>query len=59
MALLRKLFWVAIFLISTLSFIVLFEHGTHDFVPHLQKQIEELSKAAKDQISPPKADKAP
>ena len=57
MALLRKLFWVAIFLISTLSFVVLFENGTNNFVPNLQKQIEVFSKAVKDQISPPKTDK--
>ena len=57
MALLRKLFWVAIFLISTLSCVVLFENGTNNFVPNLQKQIEVFSKAVKDQISPPKTDK--
>jgi hypothetical protein len=38
MALLRTLFWIALFLLFTFSFIVFFEYGTHDFVPGFQKE---------------------
>ena len=54
MALLRKLFWVALFVIATLSFVVLFEKGPQNFIPNLQKQIEEFTKTVKEQINPPK-----
>lgn len=33
MGLLRSLFWLALFVFFTFSFVVLFEYGTHDFVP--------------------------
>ncbi len=38
MALLRSLFWVALFVLFTFSFVVLFEYGTHDFVPGFKKE---------------------
>ena len=50
MALIRKIFWIALFLFSTLCFVVLFEKGPDHFVTNLQKQIETLTKAAQDQI---------
>ena len=42
MALLRTLFWVALFLFFTFSFVVLFEYGTHDFVPGFQKEFQRM-----------------
>jgi hypothetical protein len=42
MALLRSLFWVALFVFFTFSFVVLFEYGTHDFVPGFQKEFARL-----------------
>ncbi len=38
MALLRGLFWLALFVFFTFCFIVLFEYGTHDFVPGFKKE---------------------
>ncbi|HEY6206042.1 MAG TPA: hypothetical protein VIW21_07745 [Chthoniobacterales bacterium] len=38
MALLRGLFWFALFVFFTFSFIVLFEYGTHDFANGFQKE---------------------
>ena len=54
MGLLRKIFWIAIFLISMFCFIVLFEKGTKDFVPNVKKQIEGFTKFLREQIDPPK-----
>jgi len=42
MALLRSLFWIALFLFFTFCFIVLFEYGTHDFVPGFQKEFARI-----------------
>jgi hypothetical protein len=42
MALLRTLFWVALFLVFTFSFVVLFEYGTHDFVPGFKKEFARI-----------------
>jgi len=58
MAVLRKLFWFAFFLLATLSFVVLFEKGPDNFLPNLQKQAEEVVQAVKDQVSPAKPDKS-
>jgi len=49
MAFIRTLFWVAIFLISTLGFVVLFEHGTDDFTTNLTKQVEAFTQFVKEQ----------
>jgi hypothetical protein len=38
MALLRGLFWLALFVFFTFCFIVLFEYGTHDFTNGFQKE---------------------
>jgi hypothetical protein len=38
MSLIRGLFWLALFVFFTFCFIVLFEYGTHDFVPGFQKE---------------------
>jgi len=57
MAFLRKLFWIAVFLISTLCFVVLFEHGTANFGDNLNKQIEEFRKFAEGLVSPAKGKK--
>jgi hypothetical protein len=40
MALLRTLFWVALFAFFTFCFIVFFEYGSHDFVPGFKKEFE-------------------
>jgi len=56
MALIRKFFWIAIFLIATLSFIVLFEHGTTDFKANLTNQIVEFRKLVESHVYPPKKD---
>jgi hypothetical protein len=38
MSLIRGLFWLALFVFFTFCFVVLFEYGTHDFVPGFQKE---------------------
>ena len=38
MALLRGLFWFALFLVLTFCFVVLFEYGPHDFAGGAQKE---------------------
>ena len=38
-ALVRKAFWLAFFLVATVSFIVLFEHGTVDFKKNFQAEV--------------------
>ncbi len=42
MALIRTLFWTAIFLASTFAFTVLFEHGPTNFVQNAQSEAEVL-----------------
>lgn len=42
MALLRNLFWLALFLASTFGFVVLFEHGTHDYIKSCQVEFDHL-----------------
>jgi hypothetical protein len=42
MALIRTLFWTAIFLASTFAFTVLFEHGPTDFVQSAKKEAKIL-----------------
>jgi hypothetical protein len=53
MALLRGLFWLALFVFFTFCFIVLFEYGTHDFVPGFQKELDRVVAFVK------QADKSP
>jgi hypothetical protein len=38
MALLRGLFWFALFIVLTFCFVVLFEHGPRDFANGVQKE---------------------
>ena len=38
MALLRGIFWIALFIFFTFCFVVLFEYGTHDFTHGFQKE---------------------
>ena len=42
MGLLRKLFWVALTVVFTFGFIVLFENGTTNYVDNAQKQFAEM-----------------
>ena len=42
MALLRTIFWVALFLFFTFCFVVLFEYGTSDFSNGFQKEFARL-----------------
>ena len=44
MGLIRTLFWFAIFLASTFTFTVLFEHGPTNFAANAQKELDTLSK---------------
>ncbi len=49
MGLIRKAFWVAVTLVFTLLFSVLFEHGTLDYGKNLEKEIKSL----RDFVKPP------
>jgi hypothetical protein len=40
MSLLRGLFWLALFVLFTFSFVVLFEYGTADFSTGFKKEFE-------------------
>ena len=42
MVLLRKLFWIAFFLVATFGFVVLFEHGTENYVENAKAEFELL-----------------
>jgi hypothetical protein len=42
MALIRGLFWFALFVFFTFSFVVLFEYGTHDFTSGFQQEFARL-----------------
>lgn len=42
MALIRSLFWFALFVASTFCFVVLFEHGFSNFGENSKKEIESL-----------------
>lgn len=50
MALLRNLFWLVLFLASTFGFVVLFEHGTHDYVKSCQAEFDNLRSLANKKI---------
>lgn len=58
MELIKKLLWFAFFVFSTLCFVVLFEKGTTNFVPNVQKQATEFTqsviKTVQEQIHPSK-----
>jgi hypothetical protein len=57
MSLLRGAFWVALFILFTFSFVVLFEYGTHDFVGGFQKEIERVKTFVKQTDKSPKTHK--
>jgi hypothetical protein len=38
MALIRSIFWFALFIAATFTFTVIFEHGFHDFQGNAQKE---------------------
>jgi len=42
MALIRSLFWFALFVASTFCFIVIFEHGFSNFGENSKKEVESL-----------------
>ena len=42
MALIRGLFWFALFIFFTFCFVVLFEYGTHDFSNGFQKEFARM-----------------
>ena len=42
MALLSKLFWIALTVVFTFAFVVLFENGTDNYVDNAQKQFAEM-----------------
>jgi len=44
MALIRSLFFVALFIFSTLCFVVLFEHGPMNFSKNLQVEVQYFQK---------------
>jgi len=44
MALIRKLFWVALFIISTFGFVVLFDYGTTNYMQNAQTEFQNLKK---------------
>lgn len=49
MVLLRKLFWIVFFLVATFGFVVLFEHGTENYLDNAKAEFELL----KDNYSKP------
>jgi len=64
MALIRNIFWIAIFLAATFAFTVLFEHGPTNFVQNAKKEADVLkamystkplkpAKDGSDQLTPP------
>ena len=59
MSLLRGLFWLALFIFFTFCFIVLFEHGTHDFQNGFKTEFERVKKFVVEQThkAPAKPDK--
>lgn len=54
MVIIRQLFWVVVFLASTLSFVVIFEKGTTNFGANLGKEIGEFRQFVESQIHPKK-----
>jgi hypothetical protein len=54
--LIRKIFWFTLFLIATFAFVVLFEHGTSNYVQSAQAEFQKLKKMAGSQIDRPKDD---
>lgn len=60
MALIRKLFWIAVFLTSTLAFVVLFEKGPDNFPENFVKQAQDFRTFVEGVVKPDQAkDKKP
>ena len=57
MALLRSLFWLALFVFFTFSFVVLFEYGTHDFSKGFKTEFERAKTFVVQAIKPDKKKK--
>ena len=53
MGLIRSLFWVLLFVFFTFCFVVLFEHGTHDFVPGFKYEFSRAQKFVQEFIKQP------
>jgi hypothetical protein len=56
LTLIRKLFWFAMFLVATFCFVVLFEHGTTDFVKNAQVEFENVKKLYQSHLEKKKDD---
>ena len=50
MSLLRGLFWIALFILFSFSFVVLFEYGTTDFTKGFAKEFEKVKADIKDKV---------
>jgi hypothetical protein len=57
MGLIRTLFWVLLFVFFTFCFVVLFEHGTSDFVPGFKHEFSRAEAFVKQAIKPPEKKK--
>lgn len=56
MGLIRILFWVAVFLVSTFCFVVLFDHGPHDFQKNATTEFHQLQEMYNGKIERKKDD---
>ncbi|PYI78541.1 MAG: hypothetical protein DMF04_02940 [Verrucomicrobia bacterium] len=59
MSLIRGLFWLALFVLFTFSFVVLFEYGTHDFTAGFKVEAERVKNFVVDAVGKPKASPPP
>jgi len=59
MSLLRGLFWIALFILFSFSFVVLFEYGTADFTKGFAKEFEKAKAFVVEAAHPPKDPKDP
>lgn len=59
MSLIRGLFWLALFVLFTFSFVVLFEYGTHDFTSGFKLEAERVKNFVVDAVGKPKASPSP
>ena len=46
MALIRSIFWVALFIVATFCFVVLFEYGPEGFVEGVPVELEKIKELA-------------
>jgi hypothetical protein len=56
--LIRGLFWFALFVFFTFSFVVLFEYGASDFVSGFQKEFHRVTTFVQEKVQPAKKKKA-